>query len=228
MLAMLLVQRHVLLLQPLLLSGNHILPQVAATLGRLFLLDLRHGSLLLLLLLRRIQDPLALALVGDLKPRRGHQHRQGQALGVDTSLDDLLLPGEVGVAADEDEGADHGGDPGGADDLVLLAAGPEQRAVDHGQLGELLGAQALLAVLVPLHLLVALGLEGPRGVVGGDDAHEGPRRGHEEGLHGDGEVADGVVAARGEHDTGDTADETQGGTETTAFDDGAVQIRVLV
>ena len=128
-----------LLLQTLLLRGHHVLPEVLtrALAVRRLLRDLLGG---LLALLGGVQDALALALVGDLKGGSGAEHGEGQTLGVDTGLDDLLLACQVGVAADEDEGTDNARDPGGSDDFVLLLAGPGQRAVLPGHLRQLLAA----------------------------------------------------------------------------------------
>ena len=188
-----------LLLQPLLLSSNHILPQIPFTLS-LLLLFRRSTSIpsSLLVLLRtpllRIQHPPPLPLIRNLKRRRRNQHRQRQSLRIHTRLHNLLLPRHIRIPPHDRKRPNHTGDPRHTHNLILLAARESHRAVDEAHPLQFALAQILLARLVPLALRIALGFEVAGGAVGGDDSDKGARGGYEEGFHGDGEVADCLVA----------------------------------
>ena len=203
-----LVERLVLVAQALLLSSNHVLPQITLRLAILVnrrrlgsVLSLSGGPL-------GIKQAATTALIRDLERSGSAQHTEGETLSVDTGLNKLLLTTEVWVATDEGEGAQHRGNPGRTNDLVLFATGEGSDAVGEGLTGALLGAEALLAGLVPLCDGVALVLEFARRVIGGDDTGESTGGCHQEGFHGHCQVSDRVVTARSKEDTCNSNDET--------------------
>lgn len=197
------------LLHPLFLGGDHLLPQVVvgvsgALAGRVTLDLLLQHALVVGVggvdVADRLPAALGVAAVADLEGGGGDEDAEGQELGVDTGLDDLLGARQVLVPVDHGEGDAHAGDPGTRDDLVPLPP-----AKVHGPLGE--GLARLLGPL-PLGLpgveldvdRVGLDLVGPAVVVGLDDAGERARRRDEEGLEREGEVAEEMVPALRQQD----------------------------
>ena len=149
-----------------------------------------------------IQHPLPFPLVANLKHRSSAQHGQRQTLGVNSRLHELLLPGEIRAPSDNGKGPDDAGNPGYANNLVLLLPRVLQRAIGEAHLGEFLLTESLGAVADETGVVCfrALDFEAAGGVVCSDEAGEGDAGGHEEAFHGEGEVADGLVAAAGSHE----------------------------
>ena len=173
----------------------------------------------------RLPATLALLDVVHLKGGRDDEDGQGQALRVDTGLDDLLA-GAHGGALDEGQGDGHAGNPRGADDGVAVLAAPLQEALVGGLVlaDELAGA---LAGVLVLGLGVLGLLEGGGEAVGVDDGAEGARGGDEEGAEGQREVRKGRVAARGEEDAAEAEGQAGGAADEAALEHGVV-VRLLL
>lgn len=163
--------------------------------------------------------PPAVALLGvvHLEGGRDDEDGEGEALGVDAGLDELV-GGAHGGAADEGEGEAHAGDPAGEDDGVAVVSAPGEEALA----GRLVAAHHLLGelrlVLVARHGVLGAQVGGAP-AVGVDDGAEGARRGDEEGAEGEGEAAEGGVAARGQDHAAHADGEAKGSADHAALED---------
>lgn len=148
----------------------------------------------------------------------GDQHGQRETLGVDTGLDKLLGSAQVLVTADDGQSDGHGGNPGREDDRVAVLAAPVHKLllVAAGLLGRL--EDALGLVLVKVHWVLGF-LEGDGVALGGGD---GAKRGcgrDEEGAEGQGQAAEGCIAARGGEDAGQAEAEADRAAHEAALED---------
>jgi len=108
---------------PILLRLHHISPLILARVS--FVMDflLNHVFVLWVIGIQNLNSlPSSLAGGGIRRFERegDDDDGEGEALGVNTGLDEFLLRREVGVAAYEAEGCGDGSDPGAEDDAVAV------------------------------------------------------------------------------------------------------------
>lgn len=238
---LLLPLRHRLLalLDPLLLRSNHVPPLVLASIPLVMHL-LLHNPLVLRVLgveiPHRLPPALALRGVHALERQRRDDDGHRQPLRVHTRLHELLLAGQVRVAADERERAAHGGDPGAEDERVAVVGGPGEGALREGFLRREFGLQ-VLGLVAELPLGVARVLEVAGVGVGGDDGWDGvlmilawsrtvvsrltgecAAAGDQEGAEGEREAAEGWVSSRCCEHAEAAEGEACGASEDATFD----------
>lgn len=119
--------------------------------------------------LDRLPPSLALVRVVGLERETGQQDTERQALGVHTSLHQLLRAGEILVPADDAEGDAHGRDPRAEDDRVAVLLAPFLRQLPVGLALVQLGLALALFLYEAALLGVGLDVEPAGGAVGEDD-----------------------------------------------------------
>lgn len=206
--------------QTALLGLDHVHPQILALI--LLLVNLLLDQVLVLRVVGvQHHDRLPAAApplgVADLEGGADDEDGEGQALGVQPGLDNLL-GGAQGAAADEGQRDGHAGEPRGEDDAVPVLATPFHEAAAR----RLVVARDLDGPLRGVLVAVAgvvLALEGGRVALGRDDGAKRGRRGDEEGAEGDRQAAEGRVAARGDEHAAQAEGETGRAAEEAALED---------
>jgi len=151
-----------------------------------------------------LPSALALVLVLGLERQTGNNDSQCQTLSVDTSLDELLLTTEVGVAADNAKSTDDGSDPRAKDDTVAVLVSPVHCTLRKGLLRLELFLDGLLLVGVALFGMAG-SLVLARVAIGLDDGGESTTTSDQEGAEWQREATESRVPPAGAQHTNSTS-----------------------